>query len=60
VTREAAEQGKSPIDHWAHLLIHGTLHLLGHDHESDDEAAAMERLETEILGEHGIADPYAA
>ena len=60
VRREAAEQGKALDDHWAHLLVHGTLHLLGYDHESDDDAAVMERLEAEILGEHGIADPYAA
>lgn len=60
VEREAAEQGKSVADHWAHLLVHGTLHLLGYDHESESGAAAMEALETSILGEHGIADPYAA
>jgi probable rRNA maturation factor len=60
VEREAAGQGKAVADHWAHLLVHGTLHLLGYDHESEREARVMEALETSILGEHGIADPYAA
>ena len=59
VAREAAEQGKKPRDHWAHLTIHGTLHLLGYDHIEDTEAEAMEALETRILAELGIADPYA-
>ena len=59
VLREAAEQGKSPRDHWAHLTIHGVLHLLGHDHIEDAEAEAMEALETRILAGIGIADPYA-
>jgi probable rRNA maturation factor len=57
--REAAAQGKRPADHWAHLLVHGTLHLLGFDHQTDDEAAAMEGLERRILAARGIADPYA-
>jgi len=59
VAREAAEQGKPPRDHWAHLTVHGVLHLLGHDHIEDDEAEAMEALETRILAGLGIADPYA-
>jgi probable rRNA maturation factor len=59
VAREAAEQGKRPRDHWAHLTIHGTLHLLGYDHLEDAEAEAMEALETRILAGLGIADPYA-
>lgn len=59
VEREAAEQGKRPRDHWAHLTVHGTLHLLGYDHIEDDEAVAMEALETRILAGLGIADPYA-
>lgn len=59
VAREAAEQGKRPRDHWAHLTIHGTLHLLGYDHLEDAEATAMEALETRILAGLGIADPYA-
>jgi probable rRNA maturation factor len=58
VTREAAEQGKSLPDHVAHLIVHGILHLLGHDHEDDDEAHQMESLETEILKGLGISDPY--
>jgi probable rRNA maturation factor len=57
--REAREQGKSPAGHWGHLLVHGTLHLLGYDHQSEDEAAQMERLETEILAARGVGDPYA-
>lgn len=59
VAREAAEQGKTLRDHWAHLTIHGVLHLLGHDHVVDAEAEAMERLETRILSRLGIADPYS-
>lgn len=56
--REAAEAGKTIRDHTIHLLIHGTLHLLGFDHERDRDATLMEGLETEILGKMGIADPY--
>ena len=56
--REAAEAGKPMRDHTIHLLVHGTLHLLGFDHERDGDAALMEGLETEILGKLGIADPY--
>ncbi|MCC5094621.1 MULTISPECIES: rRNA maturation RNase YbeY [Xanthomonas] len=58
VAREAAEQGKSLSAHYAHLTVHGTLHLLGWDHEDDKEADAMEQLEREILAELGIDDPY--
>lgn len=58
VHEEAAAQAKSDEDHWAHMLVHGTLHLLGYDHIADDEAAAMEALETRILESHGVADPY--
>ena len=59
VRREADESGKRFADHLAHLAVHGTLHLLGHEHEKPKEAARMERLEREILAEFGIADPYA-
>ena len=60
VEREAAEQGKTPEAHWAHMVVHGTLHLLGYDHGSDDEAAEMEALEVQILRRLGYADPYEA
>jgi probable rRNA maturation factor len=60
VDSEAAEQGKDVADHWAHMLVHGTLHLLGFDHEDDTEAAAMEALETQVLTQHGLPDPYGA
>jgi probable rRNA maturation factor len=60
VAREAAEQGKKPADHWAHLTVHGTLHLLGYDHIDEAEAEAMEALETKVLAGLGIADPYLA
>ncbi|NIK01055.1 MULTISPECIES: rRNA maturation RNase YbeY [Xanthomonas] len=59
VAREAAEQGKSLAAHYAHLTVHGTLHLLGWDHEDEKEADAMEQLEREILADLGIDDPYA-
>ncbi|CAM3572369.1 rRNA maturation RNase YbeY [Halomonas lysinitropha] len=59
VIREAAEQDKSLRAHYAHMVVHGTLHLLGHDHEEEAEAEAMEALEREILASLGIADPYA-
>lgn len=55
---EATEQGKALADHWAHMLVHGTLHLLGFDHESDSQAAEMEALETTVLSDHGLTDPY--
>jgi probable rRNA maturation factor len=60
VQREALEQGKSLGDHLTHLVIHGVLHLLGYDHQSDPDADRMERLETSILARMGIADPYSA
>ncbi len=59
VRREAAEQGKPEPAHWAHLVVHGTLHLLGYDHREDDEARIMEDLETAILGRLGFPPPYA-
>ena len=58
VEREAAEQGKAASDHWGHMLVHGVLHLLGHDHMTESEAEAMEGLERTILAGLGIADPY--
>lgn len=58
VRDEAREQGKALMDHWAHMVVHGTLHLLGYDHIEDDEAEEMEGLETEILSTLGIANPY--
>jgi probable rRNA maturation factor len=60
IAREAADQGKPPFEHWAHLTIHGTLHLLGHDHETPAEARDMEALELQILEKIGIQDPYIA
>ncbi|PJI85084.1 putative rRNA maturation factor [Yoonia maricola] len=56
--READEAGRPMRDHTLHLLVHGTLHLLGFDHERDRDATLMEGLETEILGKLGIPDPY--
>lgn len=57
--REAADKGVSLADHAAHLIVHGLLHLAGHDHvDSDEQAEAMEALETRILAKLGIADPY--
>ena len=55
---EAQAQGKSLHDHFCHLLVHGTLHLLGHDHMNEGDAAAMEAQEIAILAGIGIADPY--
>lgn len=59
VLREAAEQGKPPVAHLAHLVVHGTLHLLGYSHEAEADAARMEALETRVLATLGLADPYA-
>jgi probable rRNA maturation factor len=58
--REAVEQGKSLDQHLAHLVVHGVLHLLGYDHETDGEAEAMEALERSILESLGVPDPYAS
>lgn len=58
VEREAAEQHKAPRAHWAHLLVHGTLHLLGHDHERARDAEVMEALERRILAGLKFPDPY--
>ncbi|QIB64805.1 rRNA maturation RNase YbeY [Kineobactrum salinum] len=59
VLREAREQGKSARAHWAHMLVHGSLHLLGHDHVEAADAAVMEALETDILGQLGFSCPYS-
>jgi probable rRNA maturation factor len=58
IAREAAEQGKTLHDHTAHLIVHGVLHLLGFDHETDAEAEEMEKRESSILKGLGISDPY--
>jgi probable rRNA maturation factor len=58
VTAEAAEQKKPLIAHWAHMVVHGCLHLLGYDHIDDDEAEEMEALETTIMAKLGYPDPY--
>ena len=55
---EAAAAGRSLSDHATHLIVHGTLHLLGFDHENEPDAARMEKLEVKILGKMGIDDPY--
>jgi probable rRNA maturation factor len=58
VAREAREQGKSLAAHWAHMVVHGSLHLLGHDHEEDEEAERMEARERRVLKTLGFDDPY--
>lgn len=58
VAREAAEQNKNPRAHWAHMVIHGTLHLLGHDHIEESEAELMESRERELMAGLGFPDPY--
>ena len=58
VAREAREQDKPAKAHWAHMVVHGVLHLLGYDHENDRDAAVMEAREVAILGTFGYADPY--
>jgi len=58
VEKEAAEQNKALEDHWAHLIVHGCLHLLGYDHIEDDEAEVMETLEISILQKLDINNPY--
>ncbi len=59
VTREAAERGVVIADHATHLIIHGFLHLLGYDHQSEEQAVVMEGLETLIMKDLGLSDPYA-
>jgi len=58
IQREAIEQHKALFDHWAHMVVHGTLHLLGYDHIIEQEALIMESLEKDILATLGIDDPY--
>jgi probable rRNA maturation factor len=58
VKREARAQNKKEIDHWAHMVVHGVLHLQGYDHQTDEQAEQMERLEKKILEGFGIRDPY--
>ena len=60
VAAEADAQGKQLRDHWGHMLVHGTLHLLGFDHQTETDAAEMEALETRVLAGRGVADPYAS
>jgi probable rRNA maturation factor len=58
--REAREQNKTLMSHWAHILVHGVLHLQGYDHEIEEEAQEMEAMEVEILSHLGYPDPYVA
>ncbi len=60
VAREARAQHKTLAAHWAHMVVHGTLHLLGYDHEDDVEARRMEKRERSVLARLGFADPYGA
>jgi len=59
VALEAQQQNKPLLNHWAHMVVHGVLHLLGHDHIDEAEAEAMESLEIKVLQGLGITDPYA-
>jgi probable rRNA maturation factor len=56
--REALAQGKREVAHWAHLIVHGTLHLIGYDHEVDGDAVRMERREVAVLKKLGFPNPY--
>lgn len=59
VAREAREQRKAPAAHWAHMVVHGVLHLLGYDHEIDRDAQVMEAREMNLLAKFGYSNPYA-
>ena len=59
IARQASEQSKIPLQHWAHMLVHGTLHLCGYDHEDGQEAQEMEAIEILVLSALGMPDPYA-
>ena len=59
VEKEAAKYCLAPDSHWAHMIIHGILHLLGYDHQKDNEAKKMEALEAELLNKLGFPDPYS-
>jgi len=58
IKQEASQQSKSEMAHWAHMVVHGMLHLQGYDHIKNDEAEEMERLEIKILNQLGFANPY--
>ncbi len=58
VLREAKEQGKTEEAHWAHMVVHGVLHLVGYDHQNEQEAAEMEGIEAALLKEMGYRNPY--
>lgn len=60
VKKEAKQQNKSFFDHWAHMVVHGCLHLLGYDHITNEQAEVMEQLEIDILQQLGINNPYLA
>ena len=58
IKQEASQQSKSEMSHWAHMVVHGMLHLQGYDHINDDEAEQMEQLEIKILNQLGFSNPY--